>query len=88
MVQYYLPGVTNYSPFFRFEGDFSNSFRQQENPHPNPALDLRYVVPPMDGGPVYGNGDATTGYGGGNNLAGSKHVDIGPKDPSSASRRI
>lgn len=77
LVTYYLPGVTNYNPFFRFEGDFSNSYRQNENPYPNPALDLRYVVPPLDG-IVYGNGDANTGYAYGNNLAGSKHVDIGP----------
>lgn len=78
LVQYYMPGVTNNSPFFRFEGDFSNSYRQAEAAYPNPALDLRYVVPPMDGIPVYGNGDGNYGYAGGSNLAGSKHVDIGP----------
>lgn len=78
LVQYYLPGVTNNSPFFRFEGDFSNSYRQAETAYPNPALDLRYVVPPLDT-MSWGDGDANYGYSYGSNLAGSKHVDIGPK---------
>ena len=84
LVTYYLPGVTNSTPFFRFENDFSNRYTQTELPYPNPSVNLLGNAPPMDPAPLYGyhNGsttDGTLGYGYGNNLAGSKHVDIGPK---------
>jgi hypothetical protein len=78
LVQYYMPGVTNNAPFFRFENDFANSFRQNEPAYSDPSLNLRFVVPPMDGSPVYGNNDGNAGYNYGSQLAGSRHVDIGP----------
>jgi hypothetical protein len=82
LVTYYSPLPTNYTPYYRFENDFSNRFMQGDNSsytYANPSLNLRYVVPPLDGSPVWGNGDGN--YGGSqnsNNLAGSRHVDIGP----------
>ncbi|HRO44820.1 MAG TPA: hypothetical protein PL085_18945, partial [Agriterribacter sp.] len=75
-VNYYSPGVTNAQPQFRFEGDFSNSYRQNFNAYSNPALNLRSVVPPF-ATPTYGDGDGTYGYSGGK-LAGTRHIDIGP----------
>jgi hypothetical protein len=77
-VTYYSDLPTNNPLFFRFENDFSNSYRQQEQPYSDPSLNLRTAVVPMDGSPIYGNNDGTFGFGGGNKLAGSKHVDIGP----------
>ncbi|GGH16433.1 hypothetical protein FAZ19_05795 [Sphingobacterium alkalisoli] len=53
----------NDKPFFRFVNDFSNSFRQNEE------------SVPLDPNPIYGNNDSNTGYGGGNKLAGSKHIE-------------
>ncbi|HEY4205315.1 MAG TPA: hypothetical protein VGM31_00820 [Puia sp.] len=84
LVTYFQPGVTSNAPFFRFENDFSNSYRQTYAPYANAALDLRSVAPPFDPTPLHGYHDASgddgnTGYAGGNNLAGSKHVDVGVK---------
>ncbi|HRO48310.1 hypothetical protein, partial [Agriterribacter sp.] len=75
-VNYYSPGVTNVQPQFRFEGDFSNSYRQNYSPYSNPALNLRSVATPF-ATPTYGDGDGAYGYSGGK-LAGTKHIDIGP----------
>ncbi|MBX2922620.1 MAG: DUF3575 domain-containing protein [Chitinophagaceae bacterium] len=75
-VNYYSPGATNTTPQFRFDGDFSNSYRQNFNAYSNPALNLRLVAPPF-ATPVYGDGDGSYGYSGGK-LAGTKHIDIGP----------
>jgi len=81
VVTYYSPGVTDVQPYFRFENDFSNSYRQNNAAfYSNPSLNLRLVAPPFDASPLYGfhdnngNNDGATGYGGGNALAGSKYV--------------
>jgi hypothetical protein len=81
VVTYYSPGVTDYQPYFRFENDFSNSYRQNNAAfYSNASLNLRAVTPPFDGSPLYGfhdnngNDDGSTGYGGGNALAGSRYV--------------
>ena len=81
-VTYYAQGqgATAAVPFFRFENDFSNSYRQNYPAYdPGTISDMRYIAPPMDPSPVYGNNDGTFGYGSGNALAGSKHVDVGIK---------
>jgi hypothetical protein len=80
IVTYYSPGVTHSQPQFRFVGDFSNSYRQAYDPYPDPTLNLRSIEDlPFDANPVYGNNDGNYGYGGGNNLAGSRHIDVGVK---------
>jgi hypothetical protein len=74
-IEYFSPGPTNYKPEFRFENDFSNSYRQTYPDYANPNLNLRLVEPPFDANPAYGNGDGTYGYSGsGNKLAGSKDI--------------
>jgi Family of unknown function (DUF5977) len=83
-VTYYNPGVTNQKPQFRFDNDFSNSYRQNLTSYSNPSLNLRFVTPPLDPSPVYGNLDGTFGASYSNpdnsfSLAGSKHVDVGLK---------
>jgi hypothetical protein len=73
-VTYYSPGPTDNAAFFRFENDFSNSYRQDNAAfYSDASLNLRSVTPPM-GTPTYGNNDGNTGFGGGNALAGSKFV--------------
>lgn len=86
LVTYYAPLPANEFPYYRFDNDFSNRYMQQDTgTYTYPASDItngynmRIVVPPLDGSPVWGNGDGN--YGGStnnNNLAGSRHVDIGP----------
>jgi hypothetical protein len=82
LVTYYSPLPTNYPAYYRFENDFSNRYMQGDGSaytYPNPSLNLRYVVPPLDQNPVWGLNDGN--YGGSQNnfnLAGSRHVDIGP----------
>lgn len=73
-VTYYSPAPTNSAPVFRFVHDFSNSYRQQY-PMNNPALNLPIVNPSFDPTPQYGNNDDNYGFGGGNKLAGSKHIE-------------
>jgi hypothetical protein len=81
LVQYLSPGVTDGRPNFRFDGDFSNSYRQNYPGYANPDLNLRLVEPPFDANPVYGNNDGNygTGYNEGFQLAGSRHIDVGVK---------
>ncbi len=75
VVTYCSPGVTDNPPVFRFEDDFSNSYRQNNAAFYNdPSLNLRLVAPPFDANPVYGNNDGSYGYAGANSLAGSKYV--------------
>jgi len=82
LVTYYSPLPNNYLAYYRFDNDFSNRFMQHDSTgytYPDPSLNLRFVVPPLDGSPVWGNNDGN--YGGSQNsanLAGSKHVDVGP----------
>ncbi|TJZ53572.1 hypothetical protein FAZ15_16155 [Sphingobacterium olei] len=49
-------------PYFRFVHDFSNKYRQN------------YHNLSFDNAPSYGNSDSNFGYGGGNKVAGSKHI--------------
>jgi hypothetical protein len=76
-VTYFSPAVTNGRPNFRFQNDFSNSYRQEYPAYGNPDLNLRNVDPPF-ATPVYGNNDGNdgTGYNDGFVLAGSKHIDL------------
>lgn len=83
-VTYYNPGVTNSYPRFRFMNDFSNSYRQTNNPYTDPSGNLLTTPPPFDPAPAYGNTGDT--YGGGYTvdntgntsfqLTGSKYVDV------------
>ncbi len=75
VVTYYSPGVTDNTPAFRFENDFSNMYQQNTGVTFNdPSLNLRAVTAPFDVNPTYGNNDGNYGYSGGNNLAGSRNV--------------
>jgi hypothetical protein len=82
LVTYYNPGVTSQKPQFRFDNDFSNSYRQNLTPYSDPSINLRFVTPPL-APPVYGNNDGTFGTitndDNAFSLAGSKHVDVGLK---------
>ncbi len=78
LTTYYSPGPNNYTPEFRFIGDFSNSYRQVYYNY-WPSSVLRTETPPFDPNPVYGDFDGTYGYPGtGNKLAGSRYIEIGP----------
>lgn len=89
LVTYYAALPANFLPYYRFENDFSNRYMQQDlgnYTYPQSDLtggyDMMTVVPPLDGSPVWGSpNDPNPNYGGSpdnNNLAGSRHVDVGP----------
>jgi YD repeat-containing protein len=77
-VTYFSPAVTNIHPSFRFQSDFSNSYRQNYPAYSNPDLNLRLVAPPMDANPVFGDNDGnySVNYTDGFTLSGSKRIDL------------
>lgn len=82
LVTYYSPQGTpiSYAPKFRFESDFTNSYRQAYNSY-NPSnagtFDLLSAAAPFDAAPAHGQNDGNYGGNGyDNTLAGSKHVDV------------
>jgi len=85
VVTYCSPGVTDNTPVYRFVNDFSNSYRQSYSTFSDPSFNLRFLAPPFDANPVYGNNDGSYGYSGGNDLAGSKYVStsikVRPRNP-------
>jgi hypothetical protein len=76
-VDYNSPGIYSWPASFRFENDFSNSYRQNYPTFSDPSF--LWGTPPFDTSPVHGNNDGSTGFSSGNGLAGSKHVDVGVK---------
>jgi len=74
---YFSPGGTYNLPSFRFENDFSNSYRQGYKIYDDPSSDAILDSPAPFEPPVYGNNDGTFGFNGA--LAGSKQVYVGIK---------
>ncbi|MCH5718198.1 hypothetical protein [Niabella hibiscisoli] len=73
--------ANNHQPVFRFENDFSNTYRQNYgaqiqdlNNLPDP---YSQVPASFDGTPTYGDNDGSYGFGGGNKLAGSQSIQVG-----------
>lgn len=68
---------------FRFDNDFSNSYRQEytsssaANNYGSNQGGSYFATPSFDSNPKYGDNDGNYGYGGGNKLAGSKSVQVG-----------
>jgi len=76
-VSYFSPAGTYYPVAFRFDGDFSNSYRQGYQTYSDPASDYIQTTAAPFNVPVYGNNDGTYGFNGA--LAGSKQVYVGIK---------
>jgi len=83
LIRYYVPGasdpanaaIPHINPKFRFEGDFSNQFRQSQASFSN-INNMKSGTVPFDPSPIHGNNDGSYGGNGTDNtLAGSKHIE-------------
>lgn len=75
---FYRDNTNNQQPVFRFENDFSNSYRQSFGTSMSDLSNMHTdTYASFDSSPKYGDNDGNYGFAGGNKLAGSKSVQVG-----------